>query len=409
MKLDNTDKIEARVKNYQTVIDSRRKLISTKTIRELTEKLKKVKEYSIENKEYLISLAKKNLIQNGVEVYEAKDALNARKYIVDQINGVDDLEYIVKSKSNTTREINLKESLKKIGMEVIETDLGDRIIQIMNEEPSHPTGPAAHLTVKQIVKALSEYYHKDIKPRPEDITKVVKKEILNYLFHAKIGITGANAIASEGGIILVHSEGNISLVSLLPEKHIAIAGIDKIVPKIEDGITLGKVAAIYAIGTSLPTYIDVITGPSKTADIEKKIVHGMYGPSEVHLILLDNGRSDAMIKFPELFRCIGCGACLTVCPISVHLGSTFGRDGYLGGRGVIFSAVNSIEIAIKNGLFLCTFCGACEKVCPCEIPIPEYIHKLRIDAIKKGLGFEIHKKIANSIMKYSNPYLGFRC
>ncbi|HID27178.1 MAG TPA: lactate utilization protein [Methanosarcinales archaeon] len=149
MKLDNTDKIEARVKNYQTVIDSRRKLISTKTIRAFTKKLKKVKEYSIENKEYLISLAKKNLIQNGVEVYEAKDALNAKKYIVDQINSVDDLEYVVKSKSNTTREINLKESLKKIGMEVIETDLGDRIIQIMNEEPSHPTGHAAHLTVNQ--------------------------------------------------------------------------------------------------------------------------------------------------------------------------------------------------------------------------------------------------------------------
>lgn len=173
-------------------------------------------------------------------------------------------------------------------------------------------------------------------------------------------------------------------MSLLPEKHIAI-------------------------GTSLPTYIDVITGPSKTADIEKKIVHGMYGPSEVHLILLDNGRSNAMKHFKELFHCIGCGACLTVCPISVHLGSTFGREGYLGGRGVIFSAVNIIEIAIKNGLFLCTFCSACEKICPCEIPIPEYIHKLRIDAIKKGLGFEIHKKIANSIMKYGNPYLGFRC
>ena len=181
---------------------------------------------------------------------------------------------------------------------------------------------------------------------------VVKKDVLNRIKNANVGISGANAIAAEeGSIVMVHNEGNISLISL-KDLHIIVAGIDKIVPSIEDAISISKLETIYATGKYVTSYVNIVSGPSKTADIEKKLLKNMYGSEKVVVILLDNGRSDAS---PECLWCIGCGNCVVHCPVYNAVGNEFGFNNYLGGRGVAVSKfIKDDEVCFNSGLYMCT-------------------------------------------------------
>lgn len=329
----------------------------------------------------LLAKAVDNLAKNGIKVHLAKEKQEAIDLILEEIG---EEKLVVKSKSNVTKEIELTGALQAKGLMVVETDIGDRILQLLNTNPSHPTGPAAHLSAKAIAKHLSLHYGKAIKDKPEEIVEAVKEDVVSSINIANIGITGANAVtAEEGSIIITHNEGNIYEV-MRKQKHIVVTSIDKIYPDIESAMNMIKILSFNATGSMIPSFIEVISGASKTADVEKKFIKGVHTPSEIVVILLDNRRSElARNGFKELLYCIGCGNCLLYCPMYNTIGNEFAQDSYLGGKGI---ACYSLSNGGKNGkLELCLTCGKCREHCPLELDIPEMIRKIRSNGIHEDI------------------------
>jgi L-lactate dehydrogenase complex protein LldG len=345
---------------------------------DLNEKMKKlrdVRELSVGNEE-LLRKAVRKAEENGIKVFITKNSNDAIQLILKETESE---RLIVKSKSNVTKEIKLTEELESRGVEVIETDVGDRILQVLKERPSHPTGPISHLSAKKISEGLSKIYGVQIKDNPEDIVRFVRKEIRDYIEKARVGITGANAItAEEGSIVLAHNEGNISEV-IRKEKHIVVTAIDKVYPAIEDAINMLKVITYNATGSLIPSFIEIISGVSKTADVEKKFIKGIHSPGEVILILLDNKRTEIIEKgFKELLLCIDCGNCLLHCPIYNTIGNYFAEEKYLGGKGLAYQSIAKEEINKK--LEFCLTCGKCKENCPLSIDIPSVIRSIRSES-----------------------------
>ncbi len=346
-------------------------------IEERKNRLRKVKENCIGNQD-IIDLAVKNLRNNGIKVRIAKTKEDALSIIFQEIG---DDKLIVKSKSNVSKEIGLNKFLESNDIVSIETDIGDRIIQIAKDNPSHPTGPASHLTRYDIAELLFEHLGEIVDSDPEILTKIFRDEISGFINEAKVGITGANAItAEEGAVLLLHNEGNVLEVMWRPKKHIILAGIDKIYPNIDEAINMAKLQTFFATGSIITSYINIISGPSKTADIEKKLYKGIHGPEEVCLILVDNNRSEIIEKgFKELLYCIGCGECLLNCPTYNVFGNKYGNGSFLGGKGVAYSTLlNEVDSLNNNRLYLCVSCGHCKKHCPLNIDTPSIINKLRV-------------------------------
>ena len=366
-------------------------------------RLRQARENSVGN-EALLNLAIDNLSQNGIRVYKADDKEDAVALVIREIG---DGKLVVKSKSNLTKEIGLTEALEKAGIKVIETDIGDRIIQLCGDAPSHPTGPASHLTRYDIAKVLSAHFGKKISPDARAIVELIRDEISGYLDGATIGITGANAIAAEdGAIILLHNEGNIIEVAMCPGKHIVLAGIDKIYPNIEEALNMLKLQTFYATGSLATSFVNIISSPSQTADIEKQLIQDVHGPREICLILVDNHRIDvAHTKYKELLYCIGCGQCLLVCPAYGVYGNKFGVDSQLGGRGVVYSALSGeTRIEADEGLDLCLSCRKCQQNCPVNIDIPSMVTGLRSDKINKVL--EPHLQTAYDFVRAHIEWVG---
>ena len=308
-----SSELETMRKSFNTV-KSRSSLIKdSPQVKRLVERVREIKRYSIENSDDLYNEAIESFKRNGIDVEFAEtkeDAVNIIESLLDDF----DSKTIAKAKSNTLGEINLKKELAVKGIDVVETDLGDRILQLKktDNKPVHPTGPASHLNISEITDIVNDSLNSNVNPVPREIMELVREDVLNRLKNACVGISGANAIAAEeGSCIMVHNEGNISLVSL-KDLHIIVAGIDKIVPTLEDAVSIAKLETVYATGNYVTSYMNVISGPSKTADIEKKLLKNMYGAEKVVVILLDNGRSSAS---RECLWCIGCGNCVVHCPV----------------------------------------------------------------------------------------------
>ena len=256
--------------------------------------------------------------------------------------------------------------------------------------------------MNEIADIVNTALNVNVNPNPKEIMELVKKDVLNRIKNAHVGISGANAIASEeGSCVMVHNEGNISMVSL-KDLHIIVAGIDKIVPTLEDAISISKLETIFATGNFITSYMNIVSGPSKTADIEKKLLKNMYGAERVVVILLDNGRSKA---YDECLYCIGCGNCIVHCPVYNAVGNEFGFNNYLGGRGVAMSKfIENDEICFNSGLYMCTLCGLCTLNCPLTIPTNDILENMRQLSQKKGFFPKVHGKIKNNINKNNSPY-----
>lgn len=398
----NEKELETMRKSFNTVKKRSSKINKSKIIK-LEKKVKSIKEDSIENLGNLKEIAIDNLEKNGIEVIEAHNSFNACEIILDLIKQCN-CNVIAKSKSNTLGEINIKEFLKNNNIDVIETDLGDRILQLKktDNKPVHPTGPASHLNISDIADIVNDSLNFNVSCVPREIMEVVKNDVLERIMDSNVGISGANVIsAEEGAIVLVHNEGNISLVAS-KDLHIIVAGVDKIVDCLEDAISIAKLETIYATGNYLTSYINIISGPSKTADIEKKLLKNMYGAERVVLILLDNGRSKVD---NETLLCIGCGNCLIHCPVYNVIGNEFGFNNYLGGRGIALSKfIENDEICFDSGLYICTLCGLCTVNCPVSIPTNKIIEMLRKDSANKGFYPKIHGEIKNNIKDHGSPY-----
>jgi len=367
----NNEEVRALRKAFDSVKE-RQALNPLESFADRTKRLILSRDICVGN-EGLLEHAIVNLRKNGIKVYLTREKQEALEIILKEIGKE---VTIVKSKSNVTKELELTKFLEKNGLTVVETDIGDRILQILDAKPSHPTGPVTHLSAKEIAKGISKYYHLPVTQTPEDIVKIVKADIVSNMEKAKIGITGANAItAEEGSILMTHNEGNIHEV-MRKEKHIVVTSIDKIYPDIEDAINMMKILSYNATGSIIPSFLDIISGVSKTADVEKKFVKGIHNPSEIVLVLVDNKRSDLARKgFRELLKCIGCGNCLLHCPMYNTIGTEYAIDSYLGGKGLAYYSLYTDEPHEK--LELCLRCGKCRENCPLELDIPEIITKLR--------------------------------
>jgi L-lactate dehydrogenase complex protein LldG len=346
---------------------------------DLNEKIKRlrdVREISVGNND-LIKKAVDRIEANGIKVLMAKSGDDAIRIILEKL---EDEKVIVKSKSNVTKEIRLTEELESKGIKVVETDIGDRILQVLKEKPSHPTGPISHLSARRISQELSKIYGVQINDNPNDIVMFVRKEIRENIERSKIGITGANAItAEEGSIVLAHNEGNISEV-IRKEKHIVVTAIDKVYPSVEEALNMLKVITYNATGSLIPSFIEIISSVSKTADVEKKFFKGVHSPAEVILILLDNKRTEIIEKgFKELLFCIDCGNCLLYCPMYNTVGNYFAEEKYLGGKGLVLQSLTKEEVNKK--LEFCLTCGKCKKKCPLSIDIPSIVRNVRSESV----------------------------
>ena len=392
--------LETMRKSFNTVKSRSEIIKNDSSTKKLIKRVDEIKKFSVKNYESLLSQLKESFERNGIEYKFAKtsqDALNIINNLIDDF----DARVVAKAKSNTLNEIDLK---KHLDAEVVETDLGDRILQLKKTDNNsvHPTGPASHLNVAEITNIVNESLNVNIGREHREIMEVVRSDVLNRIKNTRVGISGANAIAAEeGSVVMIPNEGNISIVCL-KDVHIIVAGIDKIVPTIEDAVSLSKLETIFATGSFVTSYMNIVSGPSKTADIEKKLLKNMYGAERVVVIILDNGRSNA---FAECLYCIGCGSCIVHCPVYNAVGNEFGFNNYLGGRGVAMSKfIKDDESCFNSGLYMCTLCGLCTLNCPLSIPTNEILENIRKLSAESGFYPKAHGKIKDNISKNDSPF-----
>ena len=403
--------LETMRKSFKTSSERTNQLMKDPKMQELKKRVQKIRENAIKNNQQLYQEAKQSLEANGIEVIYAKDIETVQKKtkeLIEKHSRYDKLEdvTVVKAKSNTIREVEIEKYLDQYNVNFIATDLGDRILQLKDKEgiPVHPTGPIAHLNIKAITDVINNTPEMDVTVTEDahEIMQAVKKDVLELMNKSDVGISGANCIsAEEGSIVLIHNEGNINHI-ISKKLHIIVAGIDKIVPTLEDAISIAKLETVYATGKKVTSYMNVISGPSKTADIEKKLFKNMYGAENVVLFLLDNGRSEA---FNECLWCIGCGNCTVSCPVYNAIGNEFGYNNYVGGRGVALSSfISDDETSKDSGLFKCTLCGLCTENCPVSLPTNMLIEHIRANCNNEGIFLKPHKVIKERIEDHSSPY-----
>ncbi|MBE0461809.1 MAG: LUD domain-containing protein [Candidatus Aminicenantes bacterium] len=360
------------------------------------QKAKAIKDECLNHLPQLIQKFTKEAENAGAKVYFAPTAKEALK-IVENIAMSKKARLIIKSKSMVSEEIELNHFLEQKGFKVVETDLGEWIIQLAKERPSHITAPALHKTKEEIAELLSRHFHCYVPPDAKEIVNFAREELREYFLKADIGISGTNlAIAESGTIVIVSNEGNARLVTSCPPVHIALVTTEKFVETMEQASTLIKALVMASSGHKLTAYVSFITGPSRTTDIEKELIVGAHGPKEVHIIILDNGRL-ALSKdenFSKTLACLKCGGCMFVCPVFQSLGGhVYGGRVYSGGIGILLTAVTRSFKEAASLVDFCADCKKCEEFCPVGIPTGELI--LQLKHIK---GPKLWERIASSFI-----------
>jgi L-lactate dehydrogenase complex protein LldF len=308
--------------------------------------------------------------QRGGQVHWADDGEAACKIVVDLIKQRNATR-VVKSKSMTTEEIHLNPALEAAGIETVETDLGEYIIQLAGHRPSHIVGPALHLSAKEVAEILSVPAKRQLAVEREGLAAFAREQLRQKFAEAEVGISGANfAIAETGTIVLISNEGNARLTTALPKMHIAIMGMEKVIPRLEHLPYFLKVLARAATGQKLSIYTSIITGARREGETD--------GPEEFHLVILDNGRSRILgSPLRESLFCIRCGACLNACPIYRSVGGHAYGGTYSGPIGAVLTPLYDGLAANHHLPHASSLCGACQAACPVKIQIPELLVQLR--------------------------------
>jgi L-lactate dehydrogenase complex protein LldF len=345
---------------------------------QLRARARAIKEHTVDNLDYYLEQLATNVERSGGHVFWAKTAADARQYIVD-LAARKNVKVAVKSKSMMTEEIELNPALEAAGIEAVETDLGEYIVQLANERPSHINMPAIHKSRGDVADLFTEKLGVE---RNEDISEMagLARRILRRRFaEAQMGITGVNyAIADTGTVVLVENEGNIRLTNSLPRVHVALMGIEKVIPKLSDLDVFMKLLSRSASGQKICSYLSFLTGV-KTSPSEE-------GPDEFHLVILDNGRVE-MLANPHLREslfCIRCGACLNACPVYEKIGGHAYGWVYPGPIGAVLTPQLIGRERAAALPFASTLCGACRDVCPVKINIPEMLLHLRHEIKEAG-------------------------
>jgi len=370
---------------------------------EMREEVRKIKEGSISRMDELVRQTVDSIADVKGTPYLARDAAEARR-IFCSIVGTGKL--VVKSKSLTSEEIHINSALEDAGNVVYETDLGEFIIQLRKEKPTHIINPSVHVPREDVARTFSKLLGRDVESDIPSLVGVARAFLRDKFCNADVGITGANVVSAKTGtLFIIENEGNARFVSNAPPVHIAITGIEKLVPTLSDAFKVVQTLPPYASGVLISAYVSLVTGPSKTADIEKTIVYGAHGPKELHVVLLDNGRTE-MAKDPilrEALYCLRCGGCLYECPVYRVVGGSFG-DNYFGGIGLVWSAFTGDECAVAVAIDACTKCGRCKEVCPLEIDVPKMVEHLKSNLASKGYVSKKHAEISENIMRKGNPF-----
>lgn len=326
---------------------------------------------------------KKNAEARGAKVFIAKTAEEAKKYILD-VAKQNNVELVVKSKSMASEEIHLNKYLEEHNITAAETDLGEWIIQLAGERPSHMVMPAIHMTREQVADIFSKEINERLTSDIPRLVKVARNELREKFLTAGMGISGANAaVAETGTIAIVTNEGNARLTTTVPPVHVALVGFEKLVEKLSDVSDILECLPRSATSQQLTSYVTMITGPTPTALPDGTVVN-----KEMHIVLMDNGRTDMKDDpvFNNALQCVRCASCLNVCPIFQLVGGHVYGDVYTGGIGTILTAFfNEFDDAgeLQN---LCIGCGRCKEVCPGKVDIPALILELRNRYVaKKGM------------------------
>jgi L-lactate dehydrogenase complex protein LldF len=345
----------------------------------LRDRARAIKEATLQRLDHHLEQLIDSVERLGGHVHFATTPEEARRIILD-IARRTGTRMVVKSKSMATEEIHLNEALEAAGITPVETDLGEYIIQLAHERPSHIIAPAIHKTRGQVAELFAKKLKRpDVPADPEVLTAIARAELREKFLQADMGITGANfAVADTGTVVLVTNEGNGRMVTTLPRVHVAVMGVEKVVPSMTDLGVFLAILAKSATGQKLSVYTTLVRGPRRATELE--------GPDEFHLVLLDNGRI-AQIggTLREALSCLRCGACLNVCPVYRSIGGHAYGHTYPGPIGILLTAMLDGPGSVKDLAHASSLCGACADACPVRIDIPRMLIELRKEVDEKKI------------------------
>jgi L-lactate dehydrogenase complex protein LldF len=340
----------------------------------LRERAREIRSRTIDDLDRHLAEFKSALESRGGHVHFAATAADARAYIL-EVCRRHDAKLVAKSKSMASEEIRLNEALEEAGVRPVETDLGEYILQLAGEHPVHIIAPALEKTSADCAEVFSEVEGRPVEADLETLMKTARGQLRDVFLDADVGITGANfGVAETGSVVTVTNEGNARLCASLPRVHIALMGMERLVPTVGELAVLLKLLARSATGQKLSVYTTLYTGPRREGETD--------GPEELHVVVLDNGRSKLLGgRYQEMLNCIRCGACLNVCPVYRKSGGGAYGPVYSGPMGAVLVP---LLVGLENAPALphaSSLCGACTAACPVKIPLHELLLELRRDLV----------------------------
>ncbi|WP_163969725.1 LutB/LldF family L-lactate oxidation iron-sulfur protein [Oceanobacillus halotolerans] len=357
-----------------------------------------IRTHTLENIDYYLQELSENVSKRGGNVFFAKDAEEANRYIqrvVKQKNA----KKVVKSKSMVSEEIGLNDALEEIGADVVESDLGEWILQLDEDPPSHIVTPALHKNKEQVRETFAAKRGYTKSDQPEELALFAREQLRQEFLAADVGITGCNfAVAESGAVTFVTNEGNARMVTSLPDTQISVMGMERIVPTWEELDVLVSLLTRAAVGQKLTSYITSITGTRLEGETD--------GPEEYHLVIIDNGRSKILgTEFQSALHCIRCAACINVCPVYRHVGGHAYGSIYPGPIGAVLTPLLGGYEEHEELPYASSLCGACTEVCPVKIPLHEQLIRHRqIMVEEKGMAPRSEKMAMKGFAKWaSNP------
>jgi L-lactate dehydrogenase complex protein LldF len=374
----NDAKVQRAMRNFNLAAARSRGMLDMENLEDIRTSAAAIRDRSLAMLDVWLERFEKEAARRGVTVHWAETHEDANRIIVD-IARANDVKKVIKSKSMVSEESHLNGALESAGMKVVETDLGEYIVQLAGETPSHIIAPAIHKTREDVGDLFHEHHKTPRKTDPAELTMEARKFLREHFLSADMGITGGNfLIAETGSLVIVTNEGNGRMTTTMPRIHVAITGIEKVLGTMEDLSCILRLLTRSATGQPISNYITVNTGPKGAGDTD--------GPEQMHVVIVDAGRARLLgTDMQEALRCIRCGACMNHCPVYQNIGGHAYGWVY---PGPIGSVLTPNYIGLEKALDLpnaATLCNQCGVVCPVKIPLPELMRKLREKQVDRKL------------------------
>jgi L-lactate dehydrogenase complex protein LldF len=368
-------------------------------IEEWRERAEAIRTHTVAHLDAYLDQFSTNVEKNGGKVFFAESDEDVVQYILD-LAKAKNAKTVIKAKSMVSEEIHLNHRLAEIGVEAIESDLGEYIIQLAGETPSHIIVPAIHKNRKQVAELFSRVSGTPLPEDTKELTRYARKVLRDKFQNADIGLSGCNfAVAETGSVVLVSNEGNARLSTSIPKTHVVLMGMERIVPGWEELDSVLSLLPRSATGQKVTSYVTAITGPRKSDDVD--------GPEELHVIIVDNGRSNALgTEYQKILNCIRCGACLNVCPVYRHIGGHAYGSVYPGPIGAVLTPILKGFESWEKLPYLSSLCGACTDACPVRIPLHDYLLELRKDEVEEKRTHPVERAIFKGFgTAMANPWM----